>query len=59
MKLTKNRLNNIIKEEIAKINQDHPSNEEILNAIEILTKADSAIIKENAELFLPLLKKLN
>ena len=59
MKLTKNKLNKIIKEEIAKINHDEPSNEEILNAIDILTRADESILRENVELFLPLLKKIN
>jgi len=59
MKLTKNKLNKIIKEEIAKINRAEPSNEEILNAIDILTRADESILRENVELFLPLLKKIN
>ena len=59
MKLTKNKLNKIIKEEIAKINRTQPTNEDILNAIDVLIRADEGIIKENAELFLPLLEKLN
>tara|TARA_E500000318_G_C3519236_1_gene195665 strand:+ start:652 stop:831 length:180 start_codon:yes stop_codon:yes gene_type:complete len=58
MKLTKNKLNNIIKEEIAKINENEPTNEEILEAIEVLSKVDGTILKENLDLFQPILEKL-
>ena len=58
MKLTKNKLNNIIKEEIAKINENEPTNEEILEAIEVLSKVDRTILKENLDLFQPILEKL-
>jgi radical SAM superfamily enzyme with C-terminal helix-hairpin-helix motif len=58
MKLTKNKLNQIIKEEIAKINENEPTNEEILEAIEVLSKVDGTILKENLDLFQPILEKL-
>lgn len=58
MKLTKNKLNNIIKEEIAKINENEPTNEEILEAIEVLSRVDRTILKENLDLFQPILEKL-
>ena len=58
MKLTKNKLNEIIQEEIAKINKNEPTNEEILGAIEILSKVDDTILKENLDLFQPILEKL-
>jgi hypothetical protein len=58
MKLTKNKLNQIIKEEIAKINENEPTNEEILEAIEVLSKVDRTILKENLDLFQPILEKL-
>ena len=58
MKLTKNKLNSIIQEEIAKINKNEPTNEEILEAIEILSKVDGTILKENLDLFQPILEKL-
>ena len=58
MKLTKTKLNSIIQEEIAKINKNEPTNEEILEAIEILSKVDGTILKENLDLFQPILEKL-
>lgn len=58
MKLTKNKLNEIIQEEIAKINENEPTNEEILEAIEVLSKVDGTILKENLDLFQPILEKL-
>ena len=58
MKLTKNKLNQIIKEEIAKINENEPTNEEILEAIEVLSRVDRTILKENLDLFQPILEKL-
>ena len=58
MKLTKNKLNENIQEEIAKINENEPTNEEILEAIEVLSKVDGTILKENLDLFQPILEKL-
>tara|TARA_Y100000592_G_scaffold101181_1_gene186483 strand:- start:15429 stop:15608 length:180 start_codon:yes stop_codon:yes gene_type:complete len=58
MKLTKNKLNEIIQEEIARINKSEPTNEEIFEAIEILSKVDETILKENLDLFQPILEKL-
>ena len=58
MKLTKNKLNKIIQEEIARINKSEPTNEEIFEAIEILSKVDETILKENLDLFQPILEKL-
>ena len=58
MKLTKNKLNEIIQEEIAKINENEPTNEEILEAIEVLSKVNGTILKENLDLFQPILEKL-
>ena len=58
MKLTKNKLNEIIQEEIAKINENEPTNEEILEAIEVLSKVDGVVLKENLDLFQPILEKL-
>ena len=40
MKISKSKLILIIKEEIAKINENEPTNEEILEAIEVLSKVD-------------------
>ena len=58
MKLTKNKLNEIIQEEIARINKSEPTNEEIFEAIEILSKVNETILKENLDLFQPILEKL-
>jgi len=58
MKLTKNKLNKIIQEEISRINKDQPTNEEILEAIEVLSKVDETLLKENLDLFQPILEKL-
>lgn len=55
MKIRKHRLNEIIKEEIARIAEmesfSGPTPEEVLGALDVLSQADPAIIKENIQIF--------